>query len=116
MTEEHEREFREYAEEIEARIKKSIPQRRLFDWTVTFGNILTIGVFIIGGVLGYARLEEQVTAMRLELTEHKTLQTEQLKEFQRRDVQDTRNRFIDESLVQIKEQLAAVLKEIKRIY
>ena len=35
-----------------------------FDWNVSFGNILTIVIFLITGLIAYIRLEDQVANMQ----------------------------------------------------
>lgn len=86
---------------------------KVFDWTITFGNLLTILVFIAGGIIGYVRLEQRVNAMAIELAEHKTEQTALMHEYVRRDVQDTRNSFIDKQLAEMKDLLQKILTEVK---
>ncbi len=86
---------------------------RYFNWQITFGNILTILVFVVGGIAGYARLEEQVSNMARDLEEHKVNQQIEMKELVRRDVQETRNSFIDQQLKNITEKLDKILTEIR---
>lgn len=87
--------------------------KKAFSWQITFGNLLTIAVFIIGGLIGYVRLEERVNLMAKDLTEHKSAQTAQMNEFVRRDVQETRNSFIDRQLATMQEKLDKILQLVR---
>lgn len=84
--------------------------KKNFSWQITFGNILTIIIFVIGGLLGYARLEERVNQMARDLADHKQQQINQMNELVRRDVQETRNSFIDRQLEDMQIKLDKILQ------
>jgi hypothetical protein len=81
-----------------------------FDWQVSLGNILTILIFIISGFVYYTRLEDQVSAIIREFAEHKNVQNYEMTQVVRKDVQDTRNRFIDQQLNDINDKLDKLLQ------
>ena len=78
---------------------------RWIDWKITFGNIITIAVLLIGGIIGFQKLAVRVETLTEELHEHKVQQESDNAFFVRKDVQDTRNRFVDEKLDRIERKL-----------
>lgn len=68
------------------------------DPKVTLGNIVTIVRVLIALAVGYTKLTATVDRIASELREHKQQQSVEASEFVRKDVLDTRNRFIDERL------------------
>jgi len=86
------------------------PKKQIFDWSITFGNVLTILIFIVGGIVGYIRLQERVDMMSRELMDHKRYQQSEMREFVRKDVQDTRNSFIDRQLQSMQEKLDKIIQ------
>ncbi len=86
-----------------------------FELKVTVGNLITIAILCVGGITGYIRLENKVEMVISEFIEHKVAQAEESKAYVRKDVQETRNQFIDRQLERIQNQLNDILIEIKRI-
>ncbi len=91
------------------------PLRDYFESKVTIGNLLTIAVFIIGGVAGYTRLESQVANLQTSFKDHNIQQAIERNEYVRKDVQNERNKFIDQQLSEIKERLDEILRAVKAV-
>lgn len=87
----------------------------LFEPSFTIGNIITIITFLVGGLIGYVRLSDKVDLIAAQLYEHKVQQTKTEDSYVRRDVQETRNRFIDQQLSEMNSKLDTLLKEIKML-
>jgi len=89
------------------------PTRKVFDWQISFGNIITIITLLISLAVGYTRLQEKVSIIATDLSEHKYDQAHQMNQFVRKDVQDTRNAFIDKQLYDIQVKLDQIIKLVE---
>jgi len=90
-----------------------VGSRKYFDWQITFGNILTIIVLIIAFAVGYIRLQDEVLNMKADIADHKAEQAVELQQMVRKDVQETRNSFIDRQLQSMQDKLDTLLREVK---
>jgi len=91
----------------------SLSRDNIFDWRISFGNIITIIVLLISLAIGYTRLEDKVSDIAADLSEHKYEQADDMRQFVRKDVQDTRNIFIDKQLNDIQNKLDQIIKLVK---
>ena len=87
--------------------------REVFNWQISFGNIITIVILLISLAVGYTRLQERVSIISTDLSEHKYDQAHQMDNFVRKDVQETRNAFIDKQLDDIQTKLDQIIKLVK---
>jgi hypothetical protein len=89
------------------------PLKKMFEMKITVGNLITIALIIVGGLIGYTRLEDQVNTIIDDYHEHKTIQIMEQQNFVRKDVQETRNRFIDQKLDMIQDRLDAIYDAVR---
>ncbi len=89
--------------------------KQYFDFRINLATVLIVAGAFFTFLTGYTRLQDQVTAMRQEFVDHKVLQSAEAQLYVRKDVQDTRNQFIDRQLQEIKVTLGEILRELKRV-
>lgn len=82
------------------------------EFKITIGNILTIIMIIGGAIFTYATSQSQNDSTKAQLAIHMTDQRSDLAKFVLKDVQDTRNKFIDQELSSIDKHLESIDKNI----
>jgi len=78
---------------------------RYIEGKVTWGNVLTLVIMLVSMGVGYVKLIDRVDIIAKELAEHKMMQMQENAAFVRKDVQETRNRFVDEKLDRIERKV-----------
>lgn len=86
--------------------------KRHIDFKITIGNIITVVMIIGGAIFTYATSVSQNDSTKAQLAVHMTDQRSDLSKFVLKDVQETRNKFIDQELSNIDRHLENIDKNI----
>ncbi len=90
----------------------SVEKPHWFEWRITFGNILTILVFLCTIAIGWGQLKAQMEYITENLHSHQVYDDKRFADMASKDSREMRDRWVDQQFSDIKEQLRVIVGKL----